>query len=137
MPSRAIGLHEAGGEAREFFASIAAQIEGFFYRCANNPDWTMLRMTSGFDRVFGHNAAHFVRDGLPFASLIHPADLPIVAGAVEEALMRDINWVLSYRLRNARGRYVRVHESGGAVRDPQSGEVLFLNGVILDAQRLT
>jgi PAS domain-containing protein len=121
----------------EFFASVAARIEGFFYRCLNDRDYTMLRLTSGFDRVLGYSSADFVNARHSFAALIHPDELPGVYGAIEDALARKANWLLTYRLRTSKGRYVQVRESGAGVRDPKTGEVMYLDGVIVDAQRLT
>ena len=127
-------LRASGDDPRTFLADIASKIEGFLYQCQNNPDWTMIRLTSGFDRVFGHNAAAFIRGRHSFAALIHPEDLPDVTHKVEEAIARDLNWSLRYRMRNAQGVYVPVYESGGAVRHPTTREVMHLDGVILEAK---
>ncbi|MFC7051708.1 methyl-accepting chemotaxis protein [Hansschlegelia quercus] len=44
----------------------------------------------------------------------------------------------AYRIKTSDGRWRYVHETGGGCeRDPATGETLYLDGIILDAGRLT
>jgi len=140
--SRAYGLPlESGGQAipildtddpAEFLASVADKIDGFLYRCLNDEDYTMLRLTSGFDRLFGRSSAGMVVEKRSFAKLIEPGDLKILRGAIDRAIAADRRWRVLYRFQHADGRWLWVYETGGGVRDKASGQVKYLDGVVLD-----
>jgi PAS domain S-box-containing protein len=72
---------------------------------------------------------------LSFASLIHPDDLEIIRGAVNRAVERDRRWRITYRMRHNDGGWIWVYETGGGVRDPDSGALAYLDGVVLDVSQ--
>lgn len=119
----------------DFIASVADKIDGFLYRCLNDRNYTMLRLTSGFDRMLSRSCAEMVLSKKSFASLIHPEDIEIIRGAVDRALEQDRRWRLAYRLQHSDDHWVWVYETGGGVRDPASGEVKYLDGVVLDVSQ--
>lgn len=119
----------------DFLASVSDKIDGFLYRCLNNRDYTMLRLTSGFDRMFARPSAEMVLAKRSFANLIHESDLPIIRGAVDRAIELNRRWRIVYRFLHADDRWVWVYESGGGVRDPLTDEVKFLDGVVLDVNQ--
>ncbi|MGE3142303.1 MAG: PAS domain-containing protein [Hyphomonadaceae bacterium] len=120
----------------DFLASVSDKIEGFFYRCLNDSDYTMLHLSSGFDRMLGHDSAGFVLKQRSFADLIHPEDLEAVTAAINTAVAQRERWRISYRLRRADLSYAPVFETGGGVFDPGGGALLYLDGVVLDVGRL-
>jgi PAS domain-containing protein len=119
----------------DFLASVSDKIDGFLYRCLNNPDYTMLRLTSGFDRMFARSGAEMVLDQKSFADLIHYEDLDIIRPAIDRALAEDRRWRIAYRFRHHDGRWIWVYETGGGVRDPETGEIKYLDGVVLDVSQ--
>jgi PAS domain-containing protein len=123
--------------ALDFLASVSDKIDGFLYRCHNNPDYTMLRLTSGFDRMFERSSADMVLNKRSFASLIHDADLPVIAGAVNRALAAGRRWRIAYRFRHKDNSWIWVYETGGGVIDPDTGAVRYLDGVVQDISQFS
>ncbi len=119
----------------DFLASVSDKIDGFLYRCLNNRDYTMLRLTSGYDRLFDRSSAEMVLGKKSFSSLIHEDDVEIIRGAVDRALTSGRRWRVVYRLRHADDRWLWVYETGGGVTDPGTGEVKYLDGVVLDVSQ--
>jgi PAS domain S-box-containing protein len=118
----------------DFLASVADKIDGFLYRCRNDERYTMLRLTSGFDRMLGRSSAGMVLAGQSFAELIHSEDINVIRTAIDRAVAQDRRWRLVYRLRHQEGHWVWVYETGGGVRGPD-GKLMFLDGVILDVSQ--
>lgn len=125
----------ANGEA-PFLESVLGRMNGFLYRCRADKEFTMLALTSGFERCFGFPASLVLgNEARSFASLIHPDDSAAVDEAVVRGLEQRKNWNINYRLLHARGHYVWVHEDGGGVWD-QTGAVAFLEGAVFDMHQL-
>jgi PAS domain S-box-containing protein len=131
-----MALHaaDAAQDPLDFLASVSDKIDGFLYRCRNDAHYTMLRMTSGFDRMLGRSSAAMVLAGQSFADLIHSEDIQVIRTAIDRALQHDRRWRLVYRLRHQDGHWVWVYETGGGVRGA-NGELLFLDGVITDVSQ--
>lgn len=121
-----------------YTASIGSRIDGFFYRCANAPGYEMTWVSAGFEELTGVHGPTFIERRTPFSDLIHPDDLPQVDDAVGDALKTNSRWQIMYRLKTSRGNWRYVHETGGgAERDPETGEIRYLDGVILAAGHMT
>lgn len=119
-----------------FMESVLSRMNGFLYRCKADSAFTMLELTTGFERCFGHSAADIIDNrGRTFASLIHPEDLAAVDEAVVRGLEQRRNWNVNYRLQDEQGRYIWVHEDGGGVWDA-AGELVFLEGAVFDINSL-
>jgi len=115
--------------------SIGDKIDGFFYRCMNDKDYTMLHLSAGFAALLGYDPEWFVSTKQSFASLTHPDDMAKVDKAVSDAIAKGTNWRINYRLRTKAGTYLPIFETGGAFRDPKTGKDLYLDGVILDLRQ--
>jgi PAS domain S-box-containing protein len=126
----------SNGEAPPFLDSVLMRMNGFLYRCRADKEFTMLELTSGFERCFGHDATEVLGNrGRSFASLIHPDDSAAVDEAVVRGLEQRKNWNINYRLMHASGRYIWVHEDGGGVWDDQDA-VAYLEGAVFDMHHL-
>ena len=112
--------------------SIGDKIDGFFYRCLNDKDYTMVHLSAGFEAMLGYDADWFISTKQSFAALTHPDDLPKVDKAVADATSKGGHWRISYRLRAKSGEYLPIFETGGSFRDPNTGKEMYLDGVILD-----
>ncbi len=121
-----------------FMRSIGARIDGFFYRGLNADDYAMLWVSDGFEGLTERDPADFVRNRRSFADLIHPDDLQSVNDAVASALESNTRWQVMYRIKSQAQGWRFVHETGGGSSpDPDTGEVKYLDGVILEAERVT
>lgn len=119
-----------------FLDSVLGRMNGFLYRCKADKEFTMLELTSGFERCFGIDAAEILDNrGRSFASLIHPDDSAAVDEAVVRGMQQRRNWNINYRLQHASGHYVWVHEDGGGVWDA-ADQVAFLEGAVFDMHHL-
>lgn len=119
-----------------FFDSVLMRMNGFLYRCHADKDFTMLALTSGFERCSGFKASDILGNQVrSFASLIHPDELAAVDAAVVTGLEQRKNWNINYRLQHVSGQYVWVHEDGGGVWN-DVGELVFLEGAVFDIQHL-
>jgi len=126
---------QQGIEPLDFLASLSDKIEGFFYRCINDKNYTMLRLTSGYDRMLGRSSADLVLGKRSFTDLVHPDDKPAMYNMIDRSLGLQERWRVGYRLQALNGEYIRVFETGGGVHD-KNGKLLYLDGVILDMSRL-
>ena len=122
----------AADHIESLVSSIADKIDGFFYRCLNDKDFTMVHLSSGFTAILGYDADWFISTRQSFTGITHPDDVAKVDKAVTEALEKGSRWRIHYRLRSRSGEWRPIFETGGALRDPATGEVLYLDGVILD-----
>ncbi|MDQ0473718.1 methyl-accepting chemotaxis protein [Labrys wisconsinensis] len=114
--------------------SIADKIDGFFYRCLNDKDFTMLHLSSGFTPTLGYDADWFISTRQSFTAITHPDDQAKVDKAVTEALATGQRWRIHYRLKARSGEWRPIFETGGAYHDPATGETAYLDGVILDVK---
>jgi len=119
-----------------FLESVVGRMKGFLYRCRADKAFTMLELTSGFERCFGFPADIVLNNrDRSFASLIHPSDAEAVDLAVVRGLQQRTNWTINYRLQHAAGYYVWVHEDGGGVWD-EANALAFLEGAVFDMHHL-
>jgi hypothetical protein len=114
--------------------SLADKIDGFFYRCLNDKDFTMIHLSSGFSTMLGYDIDWFISTKQSFTNLTHPDDVAAVDQQVSSAVAAGTRWRVLYRLKTKAGRWQPVLETGGAVLDPVSGKVAYLDGVVLDAR---
>lgn len=118
-------------ESQAFLDNIARCVDGVMYTCLNDKAYTVTYISEGFERIFKHDTARFLRDGGDFAALIHPDDLDDVGQKVTAAIAQDQRWQIPYRLRMGDGNWRAVMETGLARRAP-NGEVTHLDCIILD-----
>jgi PAS domain-containing protein len=119
-----------------FLESVIARMPGFLYRCKADKEFTMMELTSGFERSCGFPASDILNNSVrSFASLIHPDDGQAVDEAVVVGLEERRNWNINYRLLHVSGSYMWVHEDGGGVWD-ETGAVAYLEGVVWDIRHL-
>jgi hypothetical protein len=111
--------------------SITRRMNGFLYRCQNDPSYTMLYMTDGITPLTEYPAGDFIGNRVrAFTSICHPDDLGLVDKAVGAALESKTNWDIDYRLVSRSGKTVWINEIGGGVFD-EFGELKFLEGCII------
>lgn len=112
--------------------SITSRMDGFLYRCRNDPSYTMLYISDGVLTVAGYPASDFIDNRVrTYSSVTHPDDIAAVDAAVGKALETQGNWGIDYRILTRRGEAVWVHEIGGGVFGAD-GELQFLEGFVID-----
>ena len=115
--------------------SVAGRLNGFFYRCQNDSDYTMLFMTGGVEGLSGYPASDFLNNNVrTFSSVISPEDIRLVNSAVSAGIEAKGKWDVDYRIVRRDGTALWIHESGAGIFD-DNGQLLFLEGVCLDISR--
>jgi PAS domain S-box-containing protein len=117
------------------FGTLVANIPGVVYRCLHSAEWQGMYLSDGIEAIVGYPAQDFSASGTrTFASIIAPADRERVDAIVEAALQEKVPFELEYRLVHADGTHRWVYEKGLGIFD-QQGDLLYLDGVILDITR--
>lgn len=128
----AAGMGSAADERLAALLSITGRMDGFLYRCRNDPNYTMLYISEGIYTVSGYPPSDFIGNKVRgYSSITHPDDLAAVDAAVGKALETQTNWNIDYRIMPRQGEPVWVHEIGGGVFDA-AGQLEFLEGFIID-----
>ena len=118
--------------AASVMESVASRLNGFFYRCQNDPGYTMLVMTDGIAALTGYPAADFLNNRVrTFTSIVSPDDTAAVDAAVGAAIESRGKWEIDCRLIKRDGGTLWIHESGAGIFD-EAGQLLFLEGACID-----
>jgi PAS domain S-box-containing protein len=126
-------------ESRQFLASLIGNVSGAIYRGANDDEWTMQFISDEIETITGYPASDFVDNAVrTYGSLILRADRERAHATVDAAIAAGEPFQLEYRIVNASGATVWMHERGSGVYS-DSGELLYLDGLIFDntQQKLT
>ncbi len=98
--------------------TLLANLPGMAYRCANDPDWTMEFVSEGAEALTGYTYKELVgRNGVRYASLIHPVDRRYVWTSIQAALEQDRAFTLEYRIHTRDGEEKWVWEKGRCAGD--------------------
>lgn len=102
------------------------------FKWRSGADWRVAYVSPNVKAQLGYAPEDFVEGQLPYASLVHPDDLPRVAEEVTSYAAAGVNWFeQEYRLRHSDGNYRWVYDCTSIVRD-QSGAALHYQGYVLD-----
>ncbi len=111
--------------------AILSRLPGMVYRCLNDPQYTMLEVSSGALELTGYPSAALVNNQqLAFADIIHGDDRELVREGVRLGLEKQGSFNLEYRIITAEGKVKDVWEHGEGVY--QNGELQELVGFISD-----
>jgi hypothetical protein len=117
---------------REFLDSVLGRMNGFLYRCAADANYSMMYITDGITRIYGHPVDALISNrDYAFADLIHPDDLEDVDRAVNAGFAARENWNIEYRFKSQNGTFSWVFECGGGVWD-DAGHLLYSEGAVFD-----
>lgn len=119
-------------ESERRLSALMANLPGMAYRCRNDPDWTMEFVSEGSRALSGYAPGDLIGGrAVSYATLIHPDDRSMVWDEVQQALVEDRPYRLTYRILSRDGVQKWVWEQGAAVRDA-AGQVVALEGFIAD-----
>ncbi len=118
--------------SEERYQSLAGNIPGIVYRCANDADWTMEYISGEVEKTSGYPSSDFINNKVrSFGSIIHPEDRDMVSRAVQDGVDSGKPFTLEYRLLGKNGRVKWVHEKGKGIFG-DNGKLLWLDGVMID-----
>ncbi|MBI1372431.1 MAG: response regulator [Phycisphaera sp.] len=129
---RRVAQEALTGSERQY-RTLVDNIPGAVYRCDLDEEWTMRYLSDRIEQITGYPASDFVSNRVrSFESVIHPDDTDRVDRIVREHVDRDEPYSMEYRIVHADGSIRWVGESGQAIHDDLTGEVGWLDGVIMD-----
>ncbi len=142
-PLRMVGTHSDISARKEFemalieserrLATLFASLPGIAYRCKNDPDWTMEYLSPAFTKILGFPVADFLGEHQrSFNSIVHQDDQAHVWQLVQQALEKRERFQVEYRIVTSQGEVRWVLEQGEGVFDEQTGELLAIEGFIID-----
>ncbi|HBE18496.1 MAG TPA: hypothetical protein DDW51_12995, partial [Cyanobacteria bacterium UBA11367] len=119
-------------ERERRFSTLVANIPGAVYRCTCDSALSMTFLSDAIQEISGYMAQEFINNRIrSFASIIHPQD----KGKVEESIWQSITlkqpYVTEYRIVRRDGKIAWVYDKGQPIFN-RAGEILYLDGVILD-----
>lgn len=126
-------IENALKQSEQQVRSLIENIPGITYRCLPNQDWKTLFMSDACESVTGYPVSDFTKPGSArtFHQITHPDDRDRIRKEVDRAVFEKRTFTLEYRIFHKNGEIKWLWENGSGVFGG-NGEVLFLDGVILD-----
>jgi len=113
-------------------ATMINNLPGFIYRCANDPNWTMIYISEGCQQITGYTPDDLIDNKtLAFNDIIHPDYQQHLWETWQILLEKRGVFEEEYSIINASGEIRWVWERGRGVFS-SIGELLFLEGFITD-----
>lgn len=117
-------------EAR--FKNLLENIPGIVYRCEIKSPWRMLLMNHYTRMLTGYPLEKFVKEPrIDWADIVCPEDIEELDRLIMHAVEYRTQFEAEYRIVNAKGEVVWVHEIGQPGLNA-AGEPVWLDGVIMD-----
>jgi PAS domain S-box-containing protein len=117
-------------ESEQRFKLLANNIPGTVYLSQNDEKWTKLYLNDEIEKLTGYPKELFLNKELFLIDLIHPEDRIYVTKKAREAILKNIPFHLTYRLKNKNENYVWVEEFGDTIF--KDGKVNYIEGILLD-----
>ncbi|MFC1979143.1 PAS domain S-box protein [Chloroflexota bacterium] len=116
--------------------TLAGNVPGVLYRCANDKYWTMEYISSEIEKITGYPASDFIGNRIrSYSSIIHHEDLDMVWEIVQKGVENKNQYIIEYRLVDRDDNIEWVYEIGTPVFD-KDGELEWLEGLIIDISKL-
>lgn len=115
----------------DVFYNFDKHLPGFFFRCLNDIDWTLLFISEKCEAILGFNSSDFLDRKISFESLIHRADTENITLKVNEALEKKEEFAFEYRIICKEGKVKWVHGIGNGIFD-KKGDLKYIEGYVRD-----
>jgi PAS domain S-box-containing protein len=119
-------------ESEEKFRSMVSNIPGVVYRCAFNPDFTVIYVTEAIEVLTGYGAKEFLENGTrSFTSIIHPDDLEKVVETIKSGIAGFKQYNVEYRILAKDNSIKWISNSGRPVYEDDL-TIKWLDGFLFD-----
>lgn len=119
-------------DSAEQFSTLARSIHGIIFRCAADKSWTMQYVSQSIEEITGYPASDFIKNKVrSYHDIIDLRDRSWVNDVITEAVEERKPYSVEYRVNRLDGETIWAFEKGQARYD-QSGNVISIDGVILD-----
>jgi len=123
---------EALRESDRRQSTLISNLPGFVYRCANDPDWTMIYISDGCRSITGYDSADFIGNRtLCFNDIVQEEYREPLWQKWQDVLKAKRHFEEEYPIITARGETRWVWERGQGIF-ASDGQQLFLEGFITD-----
>ncbi|WP_395048038.1 PAS domain S-box protein [Flavobacterium sp.] len=117
-------------ESEERFKLLANNIPGTVYLSENNEKWSKLYVNDEIEHLTGYDKSDFLENKIFLIDLVHPEEKEKVDSLNRDAVLKNIPFHLTYRLKRKTGEYIWVEEFGDAIKKDE--KVLFIEGILID-----
>ena len=112
--------------------SLLKNLPGMAYRCMNDPSWTMKYVSMGCKQLTGYAPEDLIDNRtIAYSTIIAADDREMVNDEIQNAIKKNQQYQIVYRINTAEGTLKWVWEKGNAFRSLDTGES-FLEGFITD-----
>ncbi len=119
-------------EREQTLSNLIENLPGFIYRCANDPDWTMLYLSPAVKNITGYAPDDFIANHVvAFNDIILPKYRQYLWDKWQNVLANRQQFVDEYEIQTKDGQIRWVWEQGKGVFDA-NGNLLYLDGYITD-----
>ena len=119
-------------ESERRLSTLVSNLPGMVYRCANDPGWTMIYVSSGCKALTGYSKAALENNFMvAYGEIIHGEDQAQVWNQVQDSIKKQTSFELVYRIVMKEGQVRWVWEQGQGVFNAKN-ELVALEGFITD-----
>lgn len=119
-------------EREQTLSNLIDNLPGFIYRCANDPNWTMIYLSPAVVKITGYEPDELINNQiLSFNDIILPKYRQHLWDKWQQVLANRQKFVDEYEIQTKDGQTRWVWEQGGGIFD-DNGNLLFLEGYITD-----
>lgn len=113
-------------------STLMDNLPGFYYRCKNDKDWTMILITNGCKELTGYESYELENNNvIAFNTLIHDDYKKLLWKQWQEIIPKHHKFFYEYKLIHKDGSIKWVWERGQGVYD-ESDNLIYLEGFIFD-----
>ncbi|PKP19548.1 MAG: hypothetical protein CVU04_05760, partial [Bacteroidetes bacterium HGW-Bacteroidetes-20] len=118
--------------SKRTLSSLMDNLPGFFYRCKNDKDWTMIVITDGCKELTGYESYELENNNvLSFNDLIHDDFKETLWQQWQEILPKHHKFFYEYKINHKDGSTRWVWERGQGIYD-ENDNIIYLEGFIID-----
>lgn len=120
---------ESINQFEQLSSALADEVNGMFFRCANDENWTFLYVTRGIKELVGFLPEEVINNpDRAAARLIHPEDLKRIKDIMSANTTPEVKTSLEYRIKTKTGKYKWVRETNVAIEE--NGKEKYIEGYI-------
>ncbi len=118
--------------SKRTLSNLMDNLPGFFYRCKNDKDWTMIVITDGCKELTGYESYELENNNvLSFNDLIHDDFKETLWQQWQEILPKHHKFFYEYKINHKDGSTRWVWERGQGIYD-ENDNLIYLEGFIID-----
>ncbi len=119
-------------ESEEKFRSLVSNIPGVVYRCAFNPDLTVIQVSDAIEVLTGFSAKEFLENRTrSFSGIIHPEDREKVIETIKTGIAGFKQYNVEYRIL-AKGNMIKWISNNGRPIYGDDQSIKWLDGFLFD-----